>query len=80
MTVGRTITGVVPVPQTVRFVTPEEFSREIAGAQIEVVSRRAKWMLLALSHDRMLALHLTQFGSLWRCAMRYAKVSSLAAP
>ncbi|MGZ3715832.1 MAG: bifunctional DNA-formamidopyrimidine glycosylase/DNA-(apurinic or apyrimidinic site) lyase [Ktedonobacterales bacterium] len=63
--VGRTITeGVVPVPQTVRFVTPEEFSREIAGAQIEGVSRRAKWMLLALSGDRVLALHLMLFGSL----------------
>jgi formamidopyrimidine-DNA glycosylase len=63
--VGRTITaGDVAVPQTVRFVTPEEFSREIAGAQIEGVLRRGKWMLLALSGDRVLALHLMLFGSL----------------
>ena len=41
--VGRTITaGDVLVPQTVRFVTPEEFSREIAGALVENVSRRQR--------------------------------------
>lgn len=58
------IAGDVLVPQTVRFATPEQFSREIVGARVESVSRRAKWMLLKLSGDRVLALHLMLFGSL----------------
>ena len=63
--VGKTIAdAMIERPETVRFPAPTIFAEEIAGARIAAVSRRAKWMLVALSGDRTLAIHLMLFGSL----------------
>jgi formamidopyrimidine-DNA glycosylase len=62
---GRTIESAeVTVPETVRFTSPDEFAREIAGARILGAERRAKWALVALSGDRTLAIHFMLFGYL----------------
>lgn len=62
---GRTIESAeVVLPETVRFATPEEFARAIAGARILGAERRAKWALVALSGERTLAIHFMLFGYL----------------
>lgn len=62
---GRTIRGAeVVLPETVRFATPEQFEREIAGARIQDARRRAKWALVALDGERTLAIHFMLFGYL----------------
>jgi formamidopyrimidine-DNA glycosylase len=48
----------------VRFAAPDEFVRDIAGAQIQAVQRRAKWLLIALDRARTLAIHFMLFGRL----------------
>lgn len=63
--VGRTIvSGRVLQPDAIRFATPEAFARDIAGAQIEAVHRRAKWLLISLDQARTLAIHFMLFGRL----------------
>jgi formamidopyrimidine-DNA glycosylase len=62
---GRTIVSAEVVqPEVVRFLTPQEFATEIAGARIEAVDRRAKWILVRLSGERTLAIHFMLFGRL----------------
>lgn len=63
--VGRTITGGdVLQAEAVRFATPEEFAREIGGAKVVEIDRRAKWILIRLSGARTLAIHFMLFGRL----------------
>lgn len=63
--VGRTFTGAeVIAPETVRFPAPAAFVAEVVGARVVGAERRAKWLLLALSGGRTLALHMMLFGSL----------------
>jgi formamidopyrimidine-DNA glycosylase len=62
---GRVIESAeVPVPETVRFTSPDNFARQIAGARILGAARRAKWALIALSGARTLAIHFMLFGYL----------------
>lgn len=51
-------------PEVLRFPTPAEFMRDIAGARIESVRRRAKWLLISLDQGRTLAIHFMLFGRL----------------
>ena len=63
--VGRTVVSAdVLQPYAVRFVTPAEFVRDIAGAHIDSVRRRAKWLLISLDQARTLAIHFMLFGRL----------------
>lgn len=63
--VGRTIEGAeVLVTSVLRFGTPEEFAHSVTGRRVEDVSRRAKWILIALEGDLTLAIHFMLFGYL----------------
>jgi formamidopyrimidine-DNA glycosylase len=63
---GRTITGVSHCdwPPTLAGADPAAFCATLAGETIAEVSRRAKYILLALSSGRMLAVHLRMTGGL----------------
>ena len=63
---GRTITGVVHLDWPRMIETPDEagFRAGIANRRILRVYRRAKWVLVALSGDLTLAVHLRMSGSL----------------
>lgn len=62
---GETIVGAEVVrPEVLRFATPDEFAREIAGATVRRVDRRGKWILIRLSGGRTLAIHFMLFGRL----------------
>src|SRR5687768_8180422 len=63
--VGRTIEGVtVLLPAAVRFPAPEEFTALQAGRTVLAAQRRAKYILLALSGELTLALHMMLWGTL----------------
>lgn len=63
--VGRVIERAeVLSPSVLRFGTPEEFARTIAGRRVDGVRRRAKWVLMALEDDYTLAIHFMLFGYL----------------
>lgn len=75
---GKTITAAdVSVPQTLRFATPDQLAHDIAHARVEGVSRRGKWMLLALDGDCVLAMHLMLFGSLRLASQRDPREQAL---
>ncbi len=62
---GKTISSVSVVdPRVVREPSAEQFSRSLAGARIEGVRRRAKLLILSLSGDRFLTIHLKMTGQL----------------
>lgn len=64
--VGRTILGAeVLLPAAVRFPEPAEFVQRLAGRQVAGAQRRAKHILLPLSDDLLLELHLMLWGALW---------------
>lgn len=63
--VGRTIESAeVLAPEVLRFGTPDEFVREVAGQRIAHAWRRAKWLLITLSGGQTLAIHFMLFGYL----------------
>lgn len=63
--VGRTIHCVnVLQPASVRFPAPSEFSALLEGRVVTGAERRAKYILLSLSDDLVLAVHLMLWGTL----------------
>jgi formamidopyrimidine-DNA glycosylase len=63
--VGRTILRAeLAFPTIVRHPEPEEFVDAIVGMRIESVGRRGKYILLHLSHDLLLVVHLGMTGQL----------------
>jgi formamidopyrimidine-DNA glycosylase len=63
--VGRTILRAqLAFPTIVRHPEPEEFVDAIVGLRIESVGRRGKYILLHLSHDLLLVVHLGMTGQL----------------
>jgi formamidopyrimidine-DNA glycosylase len=63
---GRTIVAArFTRPQTTRPTSPRTFARRLAGRQIDRVHRRAKNVLLALTGDLTLRIHLRMTGNLW---------------
>ena len=63
--VGRTILRAeLAFPTIVRHPEPEEFVDAIVGMNIESVGRRGKYILLHLSHDLLLVVHLGMTGQL----------------
>jgi formamidopyrimidine-DNA glycosylase len=62
---GRTILAAELVqPEAVRFPTPGEFVELLAKRQILAAERRAKYILLPLSGDLLLAIHFMLWGTL----------------
>lgn len=63
--VERTITATeVLRPSAVRFPTPENFTTLLTDRLVLDAQRRAKYMLLSLSGDLMLAIHLALWGTI----------------
>src|SRR3954447_26776529 len=64
--VGATITGArCSWARTLRTHTPEDFDAAIAGRRIEAVGRRAKLVVVELSGDAALTIHLKMTGQLF---------------
>ena len=62
---GRTITRCeLSFPTIVRHPEPEEFVDAVAGMKIERVARRGKYILIGLSNDVLLVVHLGMTGHL----------------
>ncbi|HYH03371.1 MAG TPA: bifunctional DNA-formamidopyrimidine glycosylase/DNA-(apurinic or apyrimidinic site) lyase [Bacillota bacterium] len=62
---GRKITAVtVHYPRMVELHSVEEFKRSVTGKTIQRLERRGKYLLLRLSEDLVLALHLRMTGQL----------------
>ncbi len=49
----------------IRYPTPEAFARGIAGRRVERVARRAKWLVLDLTGDAVLAIQVKMTGQLF---------------
>ena len=63
---GATITGArMSWPRTLRSHTPEAFAEAIAGRRVEGVGRRAKQVVVELSGDAALTIHLKMTGQLF---------------
>jgi formamidopyrimidine-DNA glycosylase len=66
LVVGATIAGARTLwARTLRSHTPEAFAEAIAGRRIEGVGRRAKQIVVALSGDAALTIHLKMTGQLF---------------
>jgi formamidopyrimidine-DNA glycosylase len=64
--VGATIVGArCTWPRTLRTHTPEAFADAVAGRQVEGVGRRAKLVVVELSGDAALTIHLKMTGQLF---------------
>ncbi|MEO8438561.1 MAG: bifunctional DNA-formamidopyrimidine glycosylase/DNA-(apurinic or apyrimidinic site) lyase [Chloroflexota bacterium] len=64
--VGATITGArVSWSRTLRTHTPETFGAAVAGRRVEGVTRRAKLVVIELSGDAALTIHLKMTGQLF---------------
>lgn len=64
--VGRRIVGIhVLWPRLLHDLSPEVFDASLCGRQIVNVSRRGKFLLLALDDGRTLLVHLRMTGRLW---------------
>src|SRR3954451_25190168 len=64
--VGATITDArCTWPRTLRTHTPEAFAEAIAGRRVEAVTRRAKLVVVELSGDAALTIHLKMTGQLF---------------
>lgn len=61
---GRTLRKLVQRRPDLRFPLPANLPRRLAGAQVRGFSRRAKYILISLSGDRTLVLHLGMSGRL----------------
>src|SRR3954454_17871612 len=63
---GATITGArCSWPRTLRTHTPEAFEEAVAGRRVEAVTRRAKLVVVELSGDAALTIHLKMTGQLF---------------
>src|SRR5438874_7180189 len=63
---GATIAGArVFWPKTVRTHAPEAFAEAIAGRRVDAVGRRAKLIVLGMSDDTTLTIHLKMTGQLF---------------
>ena len=63
---GATITGArCSWARTLRTHTPEAFDAAIAGRRVEAVGRRAKLVVVELSGDTALTIHLKMTGQLF---------------
>jgi formamidopyrimidine-DNA glycosylase len=63
--VGRTIqTAEVLLPSAVRFPAVPEFIAQLAGCMVTSAERRAKYILLGLSDELLLGLHMMLWGTL----------------
>ena len=63
--VGRAILGAeVIAPEAVRFPAPQAFVDRLSGRQILAAHRRAKYILLPLDGDLLLAIHFMLWGTL----------------
>jgi formamidopyrimidine-DNA glycosylase len=66
LVVGATISGVwTDWPRAIRYPEPGEFARRIVGREILAVGRRAKWLVLSLSGDMVLAIQVKMTGQLF---------------
>src|SRR5262245_28921349 len=64
--VGATITGARSTwPRTLRSHTPEGFAEAVAGRRVEAVRRRGKQLVIELSGDAALTVHLKMTGQLF---------------
>jgi len=62
---GLTITGVtITMPKIIREPSPEEFSTRITGSEITRLGRRGKYLLVHLTGDQVLIIHLRMTGRL----------------
>jgi formamidopyrimidine-DNA glycosylase len=52
-------------PKVIRHPGPEAFAAEISGRRIQGVGRRAKWLVLELSEERVLAIQVKMTGQLF---------------
>lgn len=63
--VGRTIVRTdLPFPTIVRHPEPEQFLDAMAGLRIESMGRKGKYILIHLSHEEVLVVHLGMTGQL----------------
>src|SRR3954463_14555963 len=63
---GATITGArCSWPRTLRTHTPEAFEEAVAGRRVQAVGRRAKLVVVELSGDAALTIHLKMTGQLF---------------
>lgn len=63
--VGRTIVRAdLPFPTIVRHPKPEQFLDAMAGLRIESMGRKGKYILIHLSHEEVLVVHLGMTGQL----------------
>jgi formamidopyrimidine-DNA glycosylase len=66
LVIGATITGArVSWARTLRSHTPEAFGEAVAGRRVEGVGRRAKQIVVDLSGDAALTIHLKMTGQLF---------------
>jgi formamidopyrimidine-DNA glycosylase len=66
LVVGSTITSFwTDWPRAVKHPTPERLAAEVAGLTVYDVSRRAKWLVLALGDDAALAIQVKMTGQLF---------------
>lgn len=64
---GRTIEAAqLRLPRTAPDISSRSFARKLKGARIEGVSRRGKYILIELDHDRVLLVHLRMTGKFVR--------------
>lgn len=62
---GKTITGVtVYLPKVTGFRAPEQFEHQIIGKRIVTLARRGKYLLIHLSDNKTLIIHLRMTGRL----------------
>ncbi len=63
LVVGSVVTEVwTDWPRVIRHPAPDAFARELVGREVLDVSRRAKWLVLALSGERALAIQIKMTG------------------
>jgi formamidopyrimidine-DNA glycosylase len=66
LVVGATISGVwTDWPRAIRYPEPGEFGRGIAGREILAVGRRAKWLVLSLTGEMVLAIQVKMTGQIF---------------
>ena len=64
-TTGLTITDVeITMPKIIRDPSPEEFRRQVSGSKITRLGRRGKYLLLYLTGEHVLVIHLRMTGRL----------------
>jgi formamidopyrimidine-DNA glycosylase len=66
LVVGATSSGVwTDWPRAIRYPEPGEFGRAIAGREIIAVGRRAKWLVLSLTGEMVLAIQVKMTGQIF---------------